>query len=1402
MWGRHGWPNLVVLALALAGQLLAPAAGARLQQQPVAARLVIDEIAWAGTAASSSDEWIELYNPGSEPLELAGWRLDAADGAPTISLAGVIAPGEYYLLERTDDSTVSDVPADLIYAGALGNGGEQLALIDPSGSVVDTANGDGGGWPAGSSSPDYLSMERTNPQAADSDANWHSNNDLARNGHDANGNPISGTPRQANSPLPPPTTATVGGYVFEDLDGDGRYEPWAGEAGIANVLVAMSDGRTRLTAQDGFYGWRNVPPGQYTLRQAQPIHTASTTPDEVAITLAAGDEHYDVNFGEVFLPADQVHTALSLNEFLPSPASDWDGNGDANAEDEWIELYNASDQPLDLAGWFLDDGDDGQASAASSEPAGSQPYLIPPGTSVAAHGFLVFYRGATAVALNNDGDTLRLLGPGLYEAEARVYGSTSYDISWSKAVDGGADWVDSYPPSPGSSNQPPPSPTPTPTPTSGPTATPYPSGISLNEFLPDPASDWNGDGTANLDDEYIELFNANSFAVDLSGWLLDDVDDGAAAGKARPAGVAPYPLPAGTSIPANGFLVLFRSQSGVALNNEGDWVRLLRPDRTVAEAIEYTASRDDEAYSKTTDGGAEWTRSYPPSPGSTNTPAGTPTATPTASVTGTVTATTTGTVTATPTATASATPTATPAVNPSGLSLNEYLPDPASDWDGDGAASQEDEYIELFNANDEAIDLGGWRLDDVDDGGALFGLSSLFGSAPYIIPPGTVIPAHGFLAFFRSQTNLALNNDGDWVRLLRPDGLVVEQVQYATSHDDEAYSKIVDGGSEWTPSYPPSPGGSNTPGGTPTPTLTPTASATPTATPGGTPTPFPAGVGLNEFLPRPASDWNGDGQANADDEYVELFNAADRAADLGGWLLDDAAGGSQPYRIPDGVAIAASGFLVLYRSQTGVALNDTGGDSVRLLSPGGVEVEQHDYDDARPDVAFSKMTDGGNIWSTSYPPSPGTSNRPAYTPDDVIRLNEVLPSPRDVDWDGDGQASYLDEWIELVNAGQTTVALGGWKLSNDPPPAAPFLRGLSGYAYTLPAGTILAPGQFLLVFRRQSGLALDASDEWVRLLYPDDVQADALYTDRFSGYDHAWCRLPDGAGEWTLDCLETPGLANASGSGGDDGGSGDSGGDGSAPPYDRFNYNLATVATARGLPDETRVTIEGQVTVLPNVLDERQIYIQDATGGILVYLRSAQWPALSEGQWLRVNGRLDTFHSEREVRLTRIDDIKTLGPGTSPLPASIRSGEVAEANEGRLVQLVAPATGFWGDSTLYFDDGSGEARVTIYESTGMRRPYVNLGELWTVVGVVSQWDDDPPYDDGYRILPRRPADLQRGRVAWANLDAPPLFLPETGEAKGPALAPPHGMSLPARLAIVLAAALLGVGLDLRGRSKR
>ena len=54
--------------------------------------VVISEIAWMGTTASSYDEWIELYNNTAGPIDLTDRTLNAVDLPPSISLKRPVLP--------------------------------------------------------------------------------------------------------------------------------------------------------------------------------------------------------------------------------------------------------------------------------------------------------------------------------------------------------------------------------------------------------------------------------------------------------------------------------------------------------------------------------------------------------------------------------------------------------------------------------------------------------------------------------------------------------------------------------------------------------------------------------------------------------------------------------------------------------------------------------------------------------------------------------------------------------------------------------------------------------------------------------------------------------------------------------------------------------------------------------------------------------------------------------------------------------------------------------------------------------------------------------------------------------------------------------------------------------------
>lgn len=114
-----------------------------------AASVVINEIAWMGTTDSSSNEWIELANDGSAGVDLSGWVL-RIEGKKDIALTGSLAAHGYYLIERTDDSTVPGVSGDLItsFSTGLSNDGATLLLLNAGGQEVDRVVGSDG-WKIG-----------------------------------------------------------------------------------------------------------------------------------------------------------------------------------------------------------------------------------------------------------------------------------------------------------------------------------------------------------------------------------------------------------------------------------------------------------------------------------------------------------------------------------------------------------------------------------------------------------------------------------------------------------------------------------------------------------------------------------------------------------------------------------------------------------------------------------------------------------------------------------------------------------------------------------------------------------------------------------------------------------------------------------------------------------------------------------------------------------------------------------------------------------------------------------------------------------------------------------------------------------------------------------------------------
>ena len=105
---------------------------------PNGTNLIITEVLYDTPGCDSTCEWVEIFNPSSTAISVAGWTLE--DNAKANTLPSVTIPSGGYLVLARDNagfqSLYGFLPDGLITL-ALGNTGDQLTLKDDTGAVVD-----------------------------------------------------------------------------------------------------------------------------------------------------------------------------------------------------------------------------------------------------------------------------------------------------------------------------------------------------------------------------------------------------------------------------------------------------------------------------------------------------------------------------------------------------------------------------------------------------------------------------------------------------------------------------------------------------------------------------------------------------------------------------------------------------------------------------------------------------------------------------------------------------------------------------------------------------------------------------------------------------------------------------------------------------------------------------------------------------------------------------------------------------------------------------------------------------------------------------------------------------------------------------------------------------------------
>jgi len=183
--------------------------------------------------------------------------------------------------------------------------------------------------------------------------------------------------------------------------------------------------------------------------------------------------------------------------------------------------------------------------------------------------------------------------------------------------------------------------------------------------------------------------------------------------------------------------------------------------------------------------------------------------------------------------------------------------------------------------------------------------------------------------------------------------------------------------------------------------------------------------------------------------WVEVVNATAQALDASGWAVSSPSGGG--YAFPPGTVIQPGGLAAVWQADLGI--DPWIGDKVFLYPPDRAEVADGVEVAAQP---RARAGGGDPRWLYPDTATPGQPN--AVVLEDAVVINEVMyhhgPVPQA---DGSVQSSG-EEWIELYNRGDAPVDLSGWQV-------------VDATEFTVPAGTVLPPGGYVVLARGPVALA-------------------------------------------------------------------------------------------------------------------------------------------------------------------------------------------------------------------------------------------------------------------------------------------------------------------------------------------
>lgn len=390
-------------------------------QEPVVTK---DEGVYVNEIHAAGPDWIELYNSTDESKNIGDYLI-YDDATKKYRLPSATIPAKGFLVIMCDDTGVG-----LNTNFKLASTGETVYLENSSGEVIDKVTfpeiGEGqsyGRYPDGSAT---LKVSGSTTQGA------------------SNGETQAPVILQVTRlPLVPALNTAVAVQA-----------EFASTADVATVkLYYRKDGgvytSADMTKAGNFFNGTIPAFGAGVEGLVQYYVEAKNTSGVVSVHPGNAPDNTD----DYLLNNDPI-PALKINEFMAFNSSCCpDDDSGADEFDDWIEIYNSSDQPVNIGGMYLSDD--------KNNPFNSRlPQDNPSATTIPAKGFMIIWadgsRGQGPLhldfSLSNAGEDVALFYIDGRPIDSITFGAQTENQSMGRSVDGAGSWINFASPTPGASN--------------------------------------------------------------------------------------------------------------------------------------------------------------------------------------------------------------------------------------------------------------------------------------------------------------------------------------------------------------------------------------------------------------------------------------------------------------------------------------------------------------------------------------------------------------------------------------------------------------------------------------------------------------------------------------------------------------------------------------------------------------------------------------------------------------------------------------------------------------------------------------------------------------------------------------------------------------------------------------